>query len=674
MATIITVHGTNDTGPPEGHQWWQRGSFFEQSIRELVESEDGTLAVEPLIWDGRNSETSRREASAMLEARLCELEAKGEPYSVVGHSHGGTVIASALIDCAVNKRKTDLLRNWITVGTPFVRLRRELLLFSRIPTYQKSIFVGFFSLIMMLMTMVLLKVLYGPSEAVAELASVSNTEDLVKTASTWLGVFFSLSGVFLLFYAILWILDARKFRAYRRSRMQAANQRYASRWVSLCHEDDEAVQGLATLGRTKVPIFHKDFAIPLFASASVFVLPLIYFIIIFSPVLSSGLTRLIAQTLYFNESYSTLAEQEVKKRVEIGELRNELTGIIASLAPGQPGGFSRWRNREAVSDAQARAGEERGDGQDSRAGGWTRWSPEEREARRKQWQQRREELLVKATPEQRDRIAEISEKQRTLFLDLKNLRRVATFKQNFLNDQGELLFGGRNPAKNSELVFRVFTTEVENLFKDLFDERMVQRSWLVEALAFAIIFVAMPLVFALISLAILYGFRFIAFQLSGRISAFLDSITWGELKRAAFGNDTISEIAEAAAPHPVWVNETRPFLPTGLANEIAQRSNDVAATSLVKLRNAISELAFSERAADQASVIEEYITWNELIHTTYFQVDGFRKLVAYALTQGAGFRPTAAFREDPDYALVAGWYADINKALPFDAGEPSKTA
>lgn len=672
MATIITVHGTNDTGPPDGHQWWQRGSFFDQSMRELVESEDGKLSIEPLIWDGRNSETSRREASALLEARLCELEAKGEPYSVIGHSHGGTVIASALIDCAVNKRKTDLLRNWITVGTPFVRLRRELLLFSRIPTYQKSIFVGFFSLILMLMTMVFLKVIYGPSEAVAELASVGDTEQLFKTATTWLGVFFSLSGVFLLFYAILWILDARKFRAYRRSRMEAANNRYASRWVSLCHEDDEAVQGLATLGKTKVPIFHKDFAIPLFASASVFVLPLLYFIIIFSPVLSSGLTSLIAQSLYFNESYSTLAEQEVKKRVEIGELRNELTAIIASIAPGQNGGVTRWQDRGPVSDAQVRAGEERGNGQAS--GGWTRWTPEEREARRKQWQQRREELLAKATPEQRARIAAISDQQRKKFLELKNLRRVESFKQNFLNDQGELLFGGRNPAKNSELVFRVFTTEVENLFKDLFDERMVQRSWWVEAMAFAIIFVAMPLVFALISLAILYGFRFIAHQLSGRISAFLDSITWGELKRAAFGNDTISEIAVAAAPHPVWVNATRPFLPADVANEIAQRSNDVAASSLVKLRNAISELAFSERSADHASVIEEYITWNELIHTTYFQVESFRKLVAYALTQGAGFRPTNAFKEDPDYAVVAGWYADINKTLPLDAEERGKTA
>jgi hypothetical protein len=50
MATVITVHGTNATGPESGNRWWQKGSPFEKQLRELVESEDGDLNFEPLIW------------------------------------------------------------------------------------------------------------------------------------------------------------------------------------------------------------------------------------------------------------------------------------------------------------------------------------------------------------------------------------------------------------------------------------------------------------------------------------------------------------------------------------------------------------------------------------------------------------------------------------------------
>src|SRR5262245_62668225 len=53
VATIITVHGTNASGPEEGIKWWQKGSEFEKHIHELVESEDGShLTFQPHIWAG----------------------------------------------------------------------------------------------------------------------------------------------------------------------------------------------------------------------------------------------------------------------------------------------------------------------------------------------------------------------------------------------------------------------------------------------------------------------------------------------------------------------------------------------------------------------------------------------------------------------------------------------
>jgi len=54
-----------------------------------------------------------------------------------------------------------------------------------------------------------------------------------------------------------------------------------------------------------------------------------------------------------------------------------------------------------------------------------------------------------------------------------------------------------------------------------------------------------------------------------------------------------------------------------------------------------------------------YLTWDELIHTSYFSVAQFRKLVAYALSQQKGFRARPAFAQDPDFVRVTQWYGAI---------------
>ena len=49
-----------------------------------------------------------------------------------------------------------------------------------------------------------------------------------------------------------------------------------------------------------------------------------------------------------------------------------------------------------------------------------------------------------------------------------------------------------------------------------------------------------------------------------------------------------------------------------------------------------------------------------MIHCSYFSVPRFRMLVAYAIANSEGFRPTQAFMNHPDYDLVASWYEEIN--------------
>ena len=119
MATIFTVHGTNASGPEEGTSWWQRGSPFQRHVRELVEPVSGELKFQPIVWDGENSESSRRHAANALLGFMRSAEQANEPYCVIGHSHGGSVIANALLQGVVRKNSFQGLKQWITVGTPF---------------------------------------------------------------------------------------------------------------------------------------------------------------------------------------------------------------------------------------------------------------------------------------------------------------------------------------------------------------------------------------------------------------------------------------------------------------------------------------------------------------------------------------------------------------------------
>jgi len=156
MATIVTVHGTfahaEGGATPETEaeaaelQWWQRGSRFEHDMRELIDAApgmgSGKLEVTRFEWSGENSERDRRAAGRELYRYLKTLEEKGEPYCVVGHSHGGSVIGWSLLESAARRNRLPHLQRWVTVGTPFVSLKKERLLFQRVDLLRKVIFVA----------------------------------------------------------------------------------------------------------------------------------------------------------------------------------------------------------------------------------------------------------------------------------------------------------------------------------------------------------------------------------------------------------------------------------------------------------------------------------------------------------------------------------------------------
>ena len=89
MATLVTVHGTGATGEECGPKWWQKTSAFEKSLRDLIQASDGPISYEQLIWDGNNSETSRRTAARNQVFQLCDDRHRAPSVEGIAPLDGG---------------------------------------------------------------------------------------------------------------------------------------------------------------------------------------------------------------------------------------------------------------------------------------------------------------------------------------------------------------------------------------------------------------------------------------------------------------------------------------------------------------------------------------------------------------------------------------------------------
>jgi hypothetical protein len=259
MATIITVHGTNASGPEAGQKWSQKGSDFESHIRELVASDDGQLAFQPHIWDGANSELSRRRGGKALYERIAAPETASAPYVLIGHSHGGSVIAAALAHAARKRDPLATLGKWITIGTPFIKWQKHLFLFSRLGTLGKSIYS---SLAMFLLLFVVVE--YGTAQYSSQI--LLNYQDFGPMVG-WVGLF-----CVCLFVGAHY-LNSGKYYFYRKTVKAFLSSNFRDRCLSLLHKNDEAINGLRRLMKIEPPIFGKHFAVPALSSAALVAFP-----------------------------------------------------------------------------------------------------------------------------------------------------------------------------------------------------------------------------------------------------------------------------------------------------------------------------------------------------------------------------------------------------------------
>ncbi len=234
--TYVTVHGTGDQATAaerDAPKWWEGRSDF---CRELLAADKGSR-VEPFIWSGANDELDRRQAARVLYALLKEKKDDG-PVVLIGHSHGGSVIALALRMAAAKKDRLEQVARWVTVGSPFVQMRRRRFPWERFNIFGQAVLsfavVGAFLF------------LYG-----AYLRFIERSLAALFAPAYMFGG----AGVFLLCLALL-VWAQRRTRPLYSAR---ARRRFASvfepRWRGVTASRDEATSGLARLPRIKLRLF-----------------------------------------------------------------------------------------------------------------------------------------------------------------------------------------------------------------------------------------------------------------------------------------------------------------------------------------------------------------------------------------------------------------------------------
>lgn len=599
MATIITVHGTfaaptaadPNGGPAPEPQWWEAGSTFEKDMRDFIEARDGELNFVPFPWAGDNSEVERRVAGDRLTKVLRDLETKSEPYCIIGHSHGGSILSDALLSNAARRRPLANLKRWITVGTPFLKLRKELWLLTRLSLMRKVIFVA--SMMLLLMFLVYLVA----SQVGGERTLFGSTFPRV-----WIftGLLASLPA--LVFYLALSWLDRRSMLSYHKRTTRRARTSFAPRWLPLSHPDDEAIQGLSLLPDARLDFFDKSFAVSTITLLSVITLPILYFVIL----LSAPTMVRIADWLKA-EIYDANASPEAE--AALNGLRDQL--LAARKASG-----------EALTGESGSAVAPRPD----------------RKAAWQQYRAKRQELATKYP---------------NLDAIERGLRfKKRFFEKDDQPCEGGVLCGqGRDLAINSGLLLHVVTDELSWALgaADLEDR---SKRWFWSLFVPAII---VPAILGAVALVLMVLIQGIATFVSAVASRVLNGITNAEVKRAAYGNDTDGEIAIGALDRPTWVEKSLPRLPAPVADLITDYSNAAASLSIAKFRHAIGQIRFAVPPHTADTAISTYFTWKELVHASYFDVPEFRKLIAQVIGRAEGFVPSERFRADPDFAKTAEW-------------------
>jgi hypothetical protein len=236
---VILVHGTgaSQRGPKGAERWWEpEGPFAQEMLAEvkkqIPDNADRRFQLEAFVWSGANSERERRIAGQTLAERLKDLEGKGTPFHLVGHSHGGSVIWHAMRHMLRDGRPQSL-RSWTTIGTPF-------LTFGDRGSFYLLLF-AFLSLFTVGLSYYLLGSL--PGIYLSELGRLGRDARIPALVAVVVGIVVTFA---LIAYSLAGLaLQLSKRWRVRSQQISAQDASFLrERWHPLAHPEDEPINGL----------------------------------------------------------------------------------------------------------------------------------------------------------------------------------------------------------------------------------------------------------------------------------------------------------------------------------------------------------------------------------------------------------------------------------------------
>lgn len=525
MSVIVTVHGTSSGAPEdEGPKWWQRGSEFQQRLSRWLDFDKSEITVEPFHWgEGPNSELARRKAGTQLLKRLRTYERHGQDYYLIGHSHGGSVIYHALLEASSRKIALPHLKQWITIGTPFIWMQRKRLFVQRLSHMGK---IGYAMMIGSVAGLLIggpTTVLYGKEMYKALIAanpamtgdpslSVQSMEtsgmlDLQMVMQLIATPLFAV----MLFVWLRW-RRARSERRYAEATRKFFQAQFVDRWHSLRSGEDEAINALRAAKPLKVSLFQKNILTEPLKNAVVFGTILIFAFMF------------VWQTVAFLQFGFS---QEYFERV--------------------------WTNNPFGSSA---------------------------------------------------------------FFNLPDFKTIAPNPVDF--------------SKAWHLVSDGSGTGIGVLLGGS---------------------IGLPLSLAMMA-GILWLFfsalHIIGYIIGMPVSWFLNWLTSGSLRNKAYGNDTIGENVLDVMPMPENCDRNCGRVPDNVEQALRAHAEKNAAQAFARARAVLGLKSELEGKGDIAQVMGEQLTGGELVHTAYFDVDPFAKLIAAALHASGCARFSDELRQSDD--------------------------
>lgn len=253
---LITVHGTGagDT-TATGDKWWQLGSNFMTELSDRLDLDAERVELAPFQWEeGPNSEMHRRLAGGQLLKRLQDYEAEGSDYFIIGHSHGGSVIYNTLLQAVQRRVELPHLKQWCTVGTPFLYYRPNSRLWQRLSTAGLTFFLS--GIVAWLIVVSYLFALY---------VTGWTTE---YTSSEFLrNVTFILAAYGTLCIVALMIWERRGSNRATKTEREQVDANFSSRWMGFWHPEDEAISALINVKGVSGPMVPPTFLQPIAAGA-----------------------------------------------------------------------------------------------------------------------------------------------------------------------------------------------------------------------------------------------------------------------------------------------------------------------------------------------------------------------------------------------------------------------